>query len=680
VHWPRVALFDTAIGFPDGLPLLSNVGFEFILATIVRAVAGADPSRHAAETICTWAIPAMGSLACIGAYLVGARIENRAAGVASALLVSVIWALVGVSQIGSIDQNAFEAPLALFTVAAVWDAASPRRRRAPRIVLAGTLIAFSFFAWSGFVIIAGMLAAWAGLQRLADAFARRHPAPAAEPVAGALLFAALLIFLLEATIFGRRALGIEFERLSLFQPLALLGGGAGLLAIAFLFPRAGSPRRPVLAAACLVASGGALFLAARGLSSGIGYVAEGPVPGGSTQEGQSFRVFGVGGLVDSFGVGVAAYFLALTAVAVRAMRDRLRRPGDTLVLTWTAFTALLAAAQYPRYVPHLALPLALALGSIAGSLLVARRRRALAAILALALVGFAAIPPLPTFKPTRVHNPALFYEPAREVLLWARAHTPSAGIERGAPARPAYGVLASWRYGYWIAWLGERPAVGTPLLLRPEERLANARAEALLLGDGASAAGRLAAQRLRYVLATPMMLYADEKMVPRRADGVSLPTASWRRALNTRLLHDDASDAGEGLPCLGHFRLLVESGETWFPETAGPHALPGEPVAAVKLFERVAGARITGRAAPGSQVAARLRLRTRAKREFTFACETRADAAGQFTIVVPYRSSGPNGDGGTAAIGPWEVRRDGNLARVEVTERDVIEGASKAIP
>jgi hypothetical protein len=74
-----------------------------------------------------------------------------------------------------------------------------------------------------------------------------------------------------------------------------------------------------------------------------------------------------------------------------------------------------------------------------------------------------------------------------------------------------------------------------------------------------------------------MIVYADRTRVPLRGDGVPIPNAAWRRALNTRLLHDDGSDAGEGRPCLGNFRLLQESRETFFLETTGPTPLPGEP-------------------------------------------------------------------------------------------------------
>ncbi len=678
-HWPRVALFDTAIGFPRGLPVLSDIGFDFILATIARAIGGADPSRRAAETICAWAIPALGALAPAGACLLGARIANRAAAMASALLVAVVPTLVYGSQVGLIDQNAIEAPLALLALAVAWDAGFPPGGRARRAALAGALLAGAILVWGGFVLVAGILALWAAAQRVADALARR-PAPAlAEGVGATLVLAAAILLAAEAIFLGRKSLGIEFERLSLFQPLALAGGGAGLLAIAFLFPRDGAPRRPMAAAAGFALSGALLVLAARGLFSGLAYVSGGPVPGGATMEGRSFRQFGIPGLLNSFGPGAVAYAIGVAAIALRAIRDRLARPGDTLLLVWTAATALLARGQYPRYAPHLALPLALALGSAAGSLFAARRRRALAMILGIALVAVAAVPPLRLYRPTKVHSVALFHEPAREVLLWARAHTPPAGIARSASARPPYGVLAPWRYGYWIVWLAERPVVGSPLLLRPEERLANARGEALLLSDGATAAGRIEAERLRYVLATPMIVYADTSRVPHRGDGVPLPTAAYRRALNTRLLHDDGSDAGENLPCLGNFRLLQESHESFYLATAGPDPLPGAPVAAVKLFERVRGARITGRARPGSAVTASIRLRTPVGRDLDFACAARAGADGRFRILVPYRTSGANGDGGTRALGAWEVRRDGAVAQVEVTERDVLGGGEKAI-
>jgi hypothetical protein len=98
----------------------------------------------------------------------------------------------------------------------------------------------------------------------------------------------------------------------------------------------------------------------------------------------------------------------------------------------------------------------------------------------------------------------------------------------------------------------------------------------------------------------------------------------------------------------------------------------------VKFFERRGADR--GTRPPRAAVTATISLRTPGGRAFAFTCATRAAADGRFGILVPYRTSGANGDGGTRALGPWEVRRDGAVARVEVAERDVIEGGEKTIP
>jgi asparagine N-glycosylation enzyme membrane subunit Stt3 len=676
VHYPRLPLFDSAYAFPLGLPLLGEIGYDFLLATLVRILSGPHLDRHLAEQICAWAQPLLGTLACFGAYLVGRRIAGRASGLVAASLVAVIPALASVAQVGRVDHSTLEAPLALVCVAASWSAVFSARDRGLRALAAGALLALAMLCWSGAVVFAALLLAWGAAQRVADRLGGRPSPPVAEALAGVLLCAATLLIPVEALFLGRSALGMEFERLSLFQPLFLLSGALVLAALAFLLPREGRARRVGSGFALLAVGAVGMALAVRGLSQGMEYVVAGPVRGGTTIEGRPFSDFGIAGLTASFGPGFAVIAAAAVLLLARAVREKLARPGDTLLLAWLGTMGVLAWKQYPRYVPDLAVPLALAAASILGTPLPPRWRR-LAAAVGFCLLLVVVFPLASRLRPTRYHTEALFQGPARQVLLWARSHTPSVGIETRADVSPAYGVLAPWRYGFWIAWLAERPAVGTPLLLRPAERRANALAETLLLERPDVATPQLERLRLRYVLASPLIVYAGPDWVPLREDGVYLPTRRFREALNTRLLHDDGSEAGDGLPCAGRLRLLDESDETIFPQTAGAHALPGAPVSAIKLFELVRGARLEGRAAPGTQVRVALDLRTGVRREFTYLCSAHADRDGHFSVIVPYRAPGPNG--AVTALGPYRVAAGGRTSLVRVGEPDVERGADLAV-
>ena len=675
-HYPQLPLFDFAYAFPLGLPLLGEIGYDFLLATLVRIASGSHLDRHLAESICAWAQPAFGVLACAGAYLLGKRIAGRLSGLFAALLVAIIPALTSVARVGRVDHHAIEAPFALLCLAAAWSACFATRRRARRVTLAGGILAIAVLCWSGAVVFAALLAGWAALQHAADRFTARDTAPIAETMAGVLLCAAAILAMAETLFLGHLALGMEFERLSLFQPFFLLGGASILAAVALLLPCNVHPRRVLLGVALLALGSAVIFIAVRGVIAGMEYVVAGPVTEGTTIEGRSFRDFGIGGLAASFGPGFIVILGSVAILAVRAARERLAKPGDSLLLVWIAAMGILSWSQYPRYAPDLAVPLALAASSTLGALSLRRGRR-LAACASIGLLLAVTIPVAAHLHPTRFHTTAYFEGPTRQVLLWTRRHTPSARIETRADVLPSYGILAPWRYGFWIAWLAERPALATPFLLRPAERRANTLAESLLRALPEVSAPRLKRLRLRYVLASPLIVYADPAWVPVRGDGVYLPTRRFRQALNTRLLQDDGSEAGEGLPCLGQFRLLHESDEVFLPQSAGPYALPAAPVSAIKLFELVRGARVEGRAAPGTRVRVSLDLRTNIRRVYTYSCSGRADRNGRFRVIVPYRAPGPNGS--VTALGPYRVAAGERISLVRVGEPDEVRGADLAV-
>jgi dolichyl-diphosphooligosaccharide--protein glycosyltransferase len=220
--------------------------------------------------------------------------------------------------------------------------------------------------------------------------------------------------------------------------------------------------------------------------------------------------------------------------------------------------------------------------------------------------------------------------------------------------RPEYGVMASWSLGHVIEYVARRPTItdnfgddiGEENFALAQRYFASAEDEAIAILE------RLGA---RYVVAQ-----ARRGFLEGDPDERSVYLALQLRDGSER----EAGEAGEALPALTRHRLLYESR----PLVRGG---PEEP-ALFKVFERVAGATIHGRAAPGSEVRASVALRTNRERELRFATRARADAAGAYALRVPYATHG--GPGSVEVADHYRLECGVQSAALAVEERAVAEG------
>jgi hypothetical protein len=155
--------------------------------------------------------------------------------------------------------------------------------------------------------------------------------------------------------------------------------------------------------------------------------------------------------------------------------------------------------------------------------------------------------------------------------------------------------------------------------------------------------------RVRYVVVHP---YLDQEG-PRPG----------RDSMFVRLHLHDGSGAAQ-------HRLIYES---------EPLTLDGYPKrTALKVFEYVPGARLTGRAPPGAWVEVRLRLRTNRNRELQYRNGVDADAGGHYALRLPYATSGGPPAVRTNlyyAVECWRDRKE-----VSIDETSVRSGADVAGP
>jgi hypothetical protein len=135
---------------------------------------------------------------------------------------------------------------------------------------------------------------------------------------------------------------------------------------------------------------------------------------------------------------------------------------------------------------------------------------------------------------------------------------------------------------------------------------------------------------------------------------------------------DPLTGARGEIPALRHHRLIYHRRIGAGPGWEVPRGQP-----AVSLFERVAGARVEGRAPAGERVEARLTLALRDGRAGTWRAAARADDAGRWQLTLPY----PNDVAFSSmvrAAEAYELASAGGSARLVVPEVAVREG--RALP
>ena len=141
-----------------------------------------------------------------------------------------------------------------------------------------------------------------------------------------------------------------------------------------------------------------------------------------------------------------------------------------------------------------------------------------------------------------------------------------------------------------------------------------------------------------------------------------------------RLHHRDGRRGPEGAR-LEHFRLVTEStpGRVGFDLMyANKNAeTPPEERVSYKLFEIVKGAVLEVQGSEGERVSASVSLETEDGRTFSYAAAKVIDASGRVQLRVPYATGGAHP---VRAKGPYRVSQGFSLARVNVDERDVLEG------
>ncbi len=335
----------------------------------------------------------------------------------------------------------------------------------------------------------------------------------------------------------------------------------------------------------------------------------------------------------------------------------------------------------------------------------------------------------PYADPFAVRRGQLMHEGWEQAMTWMRDNTPvfpediNAIPEWGQSFKDGYGIFTAWDFGHLIVALGRRPVAFSQSLFVEPTRWWISEDEEYFYQE-------LSKNRLRYVV-TESRLIAE--FFPAKAqtagrddgyfrgavdsvvfDGVPLPLRTYGEAYERTMavrLHQHGGNH------LSHFRLVYESPmESFISYVAEPKVerqqfgllvdrrsfLIRDPsdrelfealsndlgiadsvygllygaalTPAVRIFERVPGAKITGRSAPGDSVKAQILLESRTTgKKFVYEHAVEADSNGDFSLVVPY-STFVTPASAVVASGPYTLTRSGGQCSLSVTEFQVASG------
>lgn len=305
-----------------------------------------------------------------------------------------------------------------------------------------------------------------------------------------------------------------------------------------------------------------------------------------------------------------------------------------------------------------------------------------------------------------------------ESLTWMRYNTPEPGIDYyGKYQEPppgknylfpesAYGVMSWWDYGHVITAWAHRipnanpfqrgigggsthaPGASTFLAAQSEEE-ANAVLGALGINGKPGARYVMTDDYINFAAFGAVLAWAE---IPYDGYYTQVQTnkgpqvVPYTKRYNAMMMRLHLFD-GDGLKT---YRLVHESvpaanadgnvgyGEAGFKDVYNKLYKGNLPVAytgAVKIFEHVKGARITGKAPANTTVSVSLNVRTNQNRDYSYSQKTISN--GTYELIVPYSTEGPiSGETqfDTKPTGKYTITAGNSSKQLVVNEKDVLEG------
>jgi dolichyl-diphosphooligosaccharide--protein glycosyltransferase len=655
-HFPEVSRFDGYVAYPEGAQVVWPPAWDFALAAATRVLVGAG-DREGMERVAAWAPPVVAGLTAVIVFLIaGVHFGRRAAWVAGLALAALPAHFVQ-SILGKLDHHVAVAFVSavLCGVGMAWLARGPDRREPLRSVALGLAMTLALLVWAGSLLhIAVVLAVALGVTFT------RHSRDEAAGFLGNLALACAVTFVTVAPF----SLGRSWDDWSAFSPSVLSNfhpaffGSAALAlgAVALLW------RRTALGVTRARRVGGALLLGGLALALAFAVI---PGLGDALLTSSSWfadredfhshvlelrpmwmprGVFTLGAAGRLFSPFIVFLPLALVWLALRTARRR-EDAGAWLLIAWTTAFFLAASTQI-RFSNSLSVPLCLVAGFFVDRLLRAPLLEGPAArgLLAAGLLA-AAIPSvggvyqsyaMDWSRARRGEAPLLVGPESFSVSLlplgeWMARDTPeTSGFLDPDGGVAEYGVLAPWAVGHQLRYYARRPMVQDNFGVYGGRETYDAAEAYYGATDEDGAIAVLERLGVRYVVASP-----DGSG---HGSGYSPETMAWRLSFDGGTAAHNRLEDGSRIEssALSQHRIVYAAKSlkgvgvsTLFPERQS-----------TKVYERVAGARVEGLAAPGARVSARLQVDLLSTgHRVRYVNDVIADAQGRYELRLPY----PNG-------------------------------------
>ena len=655
--FPHVSFHDTYDYFPDNPRIPWPVGYNLLIATIVKPFDSIFHSRPVDETV-------LGLIPCVVdsatqvlfLYLFASLLPFTTASIA-ALFSSMSFVNIQYAEVGYIDHHYFITFMTAVTALLLYRYEhSPTRQRAIALGIAigaAVFVNVSTIQYSLFFLLVLLLLS---LRKNAPPDFVKH---SYWTYGAAFVFALLSGF---STPAGR-LLQIRYDETSMFQPLLILFSGLGAAVIL-------QRKRPIVVA-ILVASGLALIaLLSRNILEGARFLMFGNVLNGSQGEEASvlkygavwYYIFTWGALLVPF--GVAAFW-------------KTRRQQTFLFLllviffTYGAITALSHMGYVQFFYPWYAIVVAQGLVTLTGWLPIKSWvAYSLFFLQPLWVTGSYTCNLSGVKSDTRQQMGETI-----EAFAWMRANTPTTSHHLLGDGPPEYSVFARRDYGHLLVRHAHRPVVVSPFST-PDFLGHMADYARYAFSDTEDDVTRILDRyRSRYVVIdnTDNTLHDFYLKVLKAVDQKDFsryqPAASksrWPYLFRNSLLFFDGQRGGKESHPPEHFRLIYES--VWTNALPFSNRIGTYP--ALKIYERVAGAHvIMGGLTPGNVAELRIPVKTNRDRTFVYRQEETADSTGHVQWLIPYTSDGV----GTALFVNGQKRDRWDKALI-IADKDVREG------
>jgi oligosaccharyl transferase (archaeosortase A-associated) len=506
-HFPHRIWFDPYLVWPGGEWVNAGPFFDWLIAGLALLIGLGSPSSHLVDVVGAYVPPVLGALLVVPVYVLGRELFSRRAGLWAAFIVGVLPGQILVrSLLGFTDHHCAETLLS--TTVLMWivlaaNASAPRQRRA-RSVAAGITLGCYLLTWGGGSLFVLIVVVAMGLNLILQRIGMAPADDLLTIVAPAFAVAGVMIvpWITTRPYFGYDVAGLVGGVLLLFA-LSTWGGVT-----------ASRRGRLVVYFAGLAAAAGlclALAYVGRGGWNGLDHEIARLSPwrsAGYVREAMPLLRSPARYPLPLWNDFVTCLFLAVLGAFWSSLRPRTFTSfRSVLLFVWTGVLVTATFGQV-RFAYYLAVNVALLSGLACDELqrsIEQDRQRVVRWATTAVLLLVVAVPAGARIRDMWGKDYNLS-EDWYDALQWLQSHTPEPFASGDAyyrtdfvipeAAHPtAYGVLAWWDDGYWIARVAHRIPNSNPKQTQVKEVAAF-----LMAQNPAEAAAVLDTLHSRYVI------------------------------------------------------------------------------------------------------------------------------------------------------------------------------------